>query len=131
MVSGIYTTWTTCSRHNTNQVIGTSILLIRIVSAGRTFWLLVPCMRKVHTLSLHNHLFRTLHPTLNFHPIEMLLNFCRRWNVPYHTQEKPLKLFQSPISNSSRNIRSGSEGDVRFHDKNDLSRHATPLTTVC
>ncbi len=47
--SGIHTTWTTCSRHNTNQVIVTSILLIRVVAAGGTFWLLVPCMRKVHT----------------------------------------------------------------------------------
>ncbi len=47
--SEIYTTWTTRSRHNTNQVIGTNIQLIRVVSVGRTFWLLVPCMRKVHT----------------------------------------------------------------------------------
>ncbi len=47
--SGIYTTWTTCSRHNTNQVIGTNILLIRVGSVGGTFWLLIPCMRKVHT----------------------------------------------------------------------------------
>ncbi len=46
MVSGIYTTWTTCSRHNTSQVTGTNILLIRVVSVGGTFWLLVPCMRK-------------------------------------------------------------------------------------
>ncbi len=49
--SGIYTTWTTCSRHNTNQVIGTNILLIKVVSVGGTFWLLVPYMRKVHTRS--------------------------------------------------------------------------------
>ncbi len=27
MVSGPYTTWTTCSRHNTSQVTGTNILL--------------------------------------------------------------------------------------------------------
>ncbi len=46
--SGIYTTWMTCSRHNTNQVIGTNILLVRVISVGGTFWLLVPCMRKVH-----------------------------------------------------------------------------------
>ncbi len=50
--SGMYTTWTTYSRHNTNQVIGTNILLIRVVSVGGTFWLLVPCMRKVHTKQL-------------------------------------------------------------------------------
>ncbi len=30
--SGIYTTWMTCSRHNTNQVIRTNILLIRVVA---------------------------------------------------------------------------------------------------
>ncbi len=49
MVSGMYTTWTTCSRHNTSRVTGTNILLIRVVSVGGTIWLLVPCMRKVHT----------------------------------------------------------------------------------
>ncbi len=49
MVSGIYTTWTTCSRHNTSQVIGPNILLIKVVSVGGTFWLLVPCLRKIHT----------------------------------------------------------------------------------
>ncbi len=49
MVSGIYTTWTPCSHHTTSQVTGPNILLISVVSVGGTFWLLVPCMRKVHT----------------------------------------------------------------------------------
>ncbi len=55
MVGGAYTqanyvhTCTTYSRHNTSRFTGLNIPLIKVVSIGGTFWLLVSCIRKHHT----------------------------------------------------------------------------------
>ncbi len=49
---GFIPTWTTCSRHNTSRFDRTQHTTCpRSISVGGTFWLLVPCMSKLHTRS--------------------------------------------------------------------------------
>ncbi len=101
MVSAIYTTWTTYSRHSPSQMTGPNILRIRVVYFGGTFWLLVPSRRKVNPrLYLESELawqHRYWTQSVSWHPSD-------NWNwtmeavystVQKNVQQKPLFVWQN------------------------------------